>query len=174
MEPEGVISSSPLILPNISNLELTPLLHLGGERVCRDWASHKELLDLLGIFGQEVGACCTPSAWCWSPVREGACVFCWSWLTWRRTIPAMWMSEPCLPCSTGVRHPLGMVPCAEAIHAVAYPVGGFYLSLAGFSLPDFTHRHHVCVVLFLCQHAVTLMFASLAKLFVHKLKWMLY
>ena len=82
----------------------------------------------------------------------------------------MRMSEPCLPCSTGVRHPLGMVPCAEAIHAVGYPVGGFYLSLAGFSLPDFTHRRHVCVVLFLCQHAVTLMFASLAKLFVHELK----
>ena len=25
--------------------------------------------------------------------------------------PATWMHEPCSPCSTGMKHPLGMVPC---------------------------------------------------------------
>ena len=97
-------------------------------------------------------------------------MFCWTWLTWPRTIPATRMSEPCLPCSTGVRHPLGMAPGAEALHAVGCPVGGSYLSLAGFSLPNFAQQSHVCVVLFLCRHAVTLMLVSLAKLFVHNLK----
>ena len=62
-------------------------------------------------------------------------------------IPATRMCEPCSPCSTGIRHPLGMAPCAKAPHPVGYPVGGFFLSLSGFSLPNFAHQSLECGVI---------------------------
>lgn len=70
-------------------------------------------------------------------------------------IPATRMYEPCSPCSTGVRHPLGMVPCAEASYPVGYLVGGFYLTLAGFRCP-ISPTQALNVVLFLCRRAITL------------------
>ena len=60
------------------------------------------------------------------------------------------MSEPCSPCSTGIRHPLGHdAICLACPHLVGYPVGGFCWSLAGFSLANFAHQTIVCYVIFL-------------------------
>ena len=67
-------------------------------------------------------------------------------------IPAIWMCEPCSPCSRGMRHPLGMAPCAETPHLVGYLVGGFYPSLAGFTLPNFAYQCLVCCVISLSAH----------------------
>lgn len=63
------------------------------------------------------------------------------------------MGEPWLPCSTGVKHPLGMASCAETPHPVVYPVGGFYPSLSGFSLTNFAHQSLVrCVISLSVRH----------------------
>ena len=62
-------------------------------------------------------------------------------------IPAIWMCEPCSPCSRGMRHPLGMVPGAKTPHLVGYLVSWFYPSLAGSSLHSFAYQSLVCCVI---------------------------
>ena len=65
-------------------------------------------------------------------------------------IPATQMSEPCSRWSIGIRHLLWHdTMCLACPHLVGYLVSGFCLSLAGFSLANFSHQNIVCYVFFL-------------------------
>ena len=50
---------------------------------------------------------------------------------WVNLAPCNFFQQQCPPCSTGMGHPLGMAPCAEAPPSGGFhPVGGLYPSLA--------------------------------------------
>ena len=86
---------------------------------------HSVLLISLGVLGRELLPAAPLQPCAGAPSGRGHTIF-WTVFTWPQDI----MQHRCPPCNTGMRHPLGMAPCAEAPHPVGYPVGGFYPSLA--------------------------------------------
>ena len=106
---------------------------------------------------QGIAACGTPSALCWSPITEGACVFCWTWLTWPRTIsqPYGCVNHARLAVEAwGTRSAWCQVP-RPLIWWVIWLVGSIRALLA---LPcTVSPTKALCVVLFLCRHSWTLM-----------------
>ena len=90
---------------------------------------------------------------------RGSYRICWISLTWPKDImPAMhfhvWtMPPPPPPCSTGMRHPLGMAPCTETPHSFIIRSVGFIRALLVYSLPSFANKR---IVFSLCLRAITL------------------
>ena len=58
---------------------------------------------------------------------------------WVNLAPCNFFQQQCPPCSTGMGHPLGMAPCAEAPH----PVGGLYPSLASIFPAHYCPLYHL-------------------------------
>ena len=58
---------------------------------------------------------------------------------WVNLAPGNVFQQQCPPCSTGMGHPLGMAPCAEAPHPV-----GFIRALPVHYLPTIAHYMVSC------------------------------
>ena len=65
---------------------------------------------------------------------------------WVNLAPCNFFQQQCPPCSTGMGHPLGMAPCAEAPHPVGFIRSvGFIRALPVYSLPTIAHYIISCL-----------------------------
>ena len=65
---------------------------------------------------------------------------------WVNLAPCNFFQQQCPPCSTGMGHPLGMAPCAEAPHPVGFIRSvGYIRALPVYSLPTIAHYIISCL-----------------------------
>lgn len=103
---------------------------------------------LTQLFGQGIAACPTHSVLFRSPISEvGGILICWTSLTQSLT-------QSLHPiCNTGMRHLVGMVPCAPGPSCPIQSEGPILSEpLPVYSLPHFAHKLVCCLVVW---HATT-------------------
>ena len=131
----------------VSNVCFEPLHRLRenvqGSCIYSFVGSHRGLLVTLGVLGGELLPAAPLQPRAGAPSGRGHST-CWTGL-YARTLP----QRRCPPCSTGMRHPLGMAPCAEAPHPRIRSVGPIPIrALPVHSLPNLAHQF--CLLCFYC------------------------